>query len=128
MISQEQADRIETTLAKVLELLEERAKMLPRMPSVPASEATYKPAPLPTATTFSVEEAVGAEAEIMASGDELVKRAVAARLNAPPSQADMWTVLIQFFPFLKTYVNHKVQDFGNQVRGIFHEEKERDED
>ena len=128
MISQEQADRIEVTLAKVMEMLEERAKMLPRMPSVPASEPNYEPAPLPSTSTFSVEEAVGSEAEVNASGDDQLKRAVEAHLNASPSQADVWTVLIQFFPLLKSYIREEVQNFEGAVLRAFRAELKEEDD
>ena len=123
---QVRSDRIEATLAKVLKLLEERARMLPKMPSVPVGDPTYNTVPLPTMATFTVEDVV-APSPFFDEDDQL-KRAIEARRNAQPSQADVWTVLIQFFPMLKAFVNSKVQDFENQVERIVREALNKEDD
>lgn len=122
-ISKEQVDRIEATLAKLIGMMEQKAWMLPTQRSVPVGEPTYT---IPASQTFAAE--IHEAREARNDSDEQLQRSLAARHHATPSQADVWTVLIQFFPQIKAYVNARVQDFEGAALRAFEQVMRENED
>jgi hypothetical protein len=128
-VTPEQVTRIEEALARLensVERMQTRAMWtLPTERSKPVGEPTYK---VPASQTFAAEIREAREARN--DGDEMLQRSLAARHHAPPSQADVWTVLIQFFPQIKAYVDAKVQDFQGAALQAFITERtyEKDDD
>ena len=123
-----EAEQIAATLSKVLQYLERlqtRAMWtLPTERSKPVGEPTYK---VPASQTFAAEIRE-ARYDARHDNDEALQRSLAARHHAPPSQADVWTVLIQFFPQIKAYVDAKVQDFQGAALQAFITERTYEKD